>query len=141
MSFEVLADLNWLAVIVGAIVFYVLGAVWFAPQVLGRAWQRASGIVQPEGERPGAAFYIWPFITSLVSTIATAMIALLTGTDVFGDALALGIVVGIGYAAAVALVGGIFDPHKPQPQVWFAIFGGYQVIGLTVVATIVALWE
>jgi hypothetical protein len=26
-----LASLNWLAVIVGAVIYFVLGAVWFAP--------------------------------------------------------------------------------------------------------------
>ena len=63
------------------------------------------------------------------------------GTDSFGEAIVLALVVGIGYAAAVAFVGGIFDTHKPQPMVWFTIFSGYQVVGLMIVATIVALWD
>jgi hypothetical protein len=41
---------------------------------------------------------------------------------------------------AAAFVGGVFDPHKPQPLRWFAIFSGYQLVGLLIVATIVALW-
>jgi hypothetical protein len=76
----------------------------------------------------------------LLSTVATAMLAVATGTDTVGEAIVLGLVVGIGLAAAVAFVGGVFDPHKPQPLVWFAIFSGYQVVGLLIVATIVALW-
>jgi Protein of unknown function (DUF1761) len=141
MSFEVLGDLNWLAVIVAAIAFFGLGAIWYAPPVFGRAWQRSSGVEMPEGEQPGMAFYIGPFATCLLSTIATAMLAVVTATDTFGEAIVLALVVGLGYAAAVAFVGGIFDPHKPQPQVWFAIFSGYQVVGLIIVATIVALWD
>jgi Protein of unknown function (DUF1761) len=141
MSFDTLGDVNWLAVIVATIAFFALGAVWYAPPVFGRAWQRASGIVVPEGERPGAAFYIGPLLTCFLSTVATAMLALATATDTFAEAIVLGLVAGIGYAAAVAFVGGIFDPHKPQPRIWFAIFSGYQVVGLLVVATIVALWD
>jgi hypothetical protein len=141
MSFEVLGDLNWLAVIVAAIAFFGLGAIWYAPPVFGRAWQRSSGVEMPEGEQPGMAFYIGPFATCLLSTIATAMLAVVTATDTFGEAIVLALVVGLGYAAAVAFVGGIFDPHKPQPQVWFAIFSGYQMVGLIIVATIVALWD
>jgi hypothetical protein len=141
MSFDTLGDLNWLAVIVATIAFFAFGAVWYAPPILGRAWQRASGVEIREDQRPGVAFYVGPLVTCFLSTIATAMLALATSTDTFGEALVLGLVVGIGYAAAVAFVGGIFDPHKPQPQVWFAIFGGYQLVGLVIVATIVAIWD
>jgi hypothetical protein len=141
VTFGILGDLNWLAVIVATIAFFALGALWYAPPVLGRAWQRASGAEMPDSERPSIAFYIGPLVTCFLSTVATAMFALATATDTFGEAIVLGLVAGIGYCAAVAFVGGIFDPHKPQPQVWFAIFSGYQLVGLLVVATIVALWD
>lgn len=140
MSLDTLGELNWLAVIVAAIAFFALGAVWYAPPVFGRAWQRAAGAELPEGTRPGIAYYVGPLATCFLSTVATAMLALATGTDTFGEAIVLGLVVGIGLAAAVAFVGGVFDPHKPQPLLWFAIFSGYQLVGLLIVAAIVALW-
>jgi hypothetical protein len=140
MSLDILGELNWLAVIVAAIAFFALGAVWYAPPVFGRAWQQAAGAEVPEGTRPGIAYYVGPLATCLLSTVATAMLAVATGTDTVGEAVVLGLVVGVGVAAAVAFVGGVFDPHKPQPLRWFAIFGGYQVVGLLIVATIVALW-
>jgi len=141
MSLDVLGDLNWLAVIVAAIAFFALGALWYAPPVFGDIWVRSSGIEMPEGQQPGMAFYLGPLATCLLSTIATAMLAAATATDTFSEAIVLALVVGIGYAAAVAFVGGIFDTHKPQPMVWFAVFSGYQVVGLVLVATIVALWD
>jgi iron(III) transport system permease protein len=73
MSLDALGDLNWLAVIVAAVAFFGLGAIWYAPPVFGRAWARSAGVELPEGEQPGAAFYIGPFATCLVSTIATAL--------------------------------------------------------------------
>jgi ABC-type dipeptide/oligopeptide/nickel transport system permease subunit len=112
-SLDTLGELNWLAVILAAIAFLALGAVWYAPPVFGRAWQRAAGVETPEGTRPGIAYYIGPIATCLLSTVPTATLALATGTDTFGEAIVLGLVVGIGFAAAVAFVGGIFDPHQP----------------------------
>lgn len=35
MSFDVLGDLNWLAVVVAAIAYFALGALWYAPPVFG----------------------------------------------------------------------------------------------------------
>ncbi|MFN2387995.1 MAG: DUF1761 domain-containing protein [Actinomycetota bacterium] len=141
MSLDVLGELNWLAVIVATIAFFMLGAVWYAQPVFGRTWQRASGVEATAGERLGIAFYLGPLATCFLSTLATAILARATGADSFDEAIVLALVVGIGYAAAVAFVGGIFDPHKPEPKVWFAIFAGYQVVGLLLAATILALWD
>jgi hypothetical protein len=43
MSFDVLGQLNWPAVIVGTIIYFAIGAVWFTPMAFGRPWQRAIG--------------------------------------------------------------------------------------------------
>jgi hypothetical protein len=43
MSLEMIGQLNWLAVLAGAIIYYVLGAILYAPPVLGTAWQRSIG--------------------------------------------------------------------------------------------------
>jgi hypothetical protein len=58
MTFDVLGDLNWLAVIVATLAFFALGAAWYAPKVFGDVWMRAGGIQAPE--QPQAAFYIVP---------------------------------------------------------------------------------
>jgi hypothetical protein len=44
MSFDLLDDLDWLAVIVAAIAYFVIGAIWYAQPVFGRAWSAAAGI-------------------------------------------------------------------------------------------------
>ena len=140
MSFDVLGDLNWLAVIVAAVAYFALGGLWYAQAVFGKAWQRASGITVPDGQRPGAAFYIIPLITCFLSTLATAMIAASTGSSTVGDAIVLGLVVGVGYALALALLDAAFS-NRPQPGAYFAISGGYHLVGLVGVALIVTLWD
>ena len=80
-------------------------------------WQHAAGAELPEGTRPGNAYYVGPLATCLLSTVATAMLAVATGTDTVGEAVVLGLVVGVGLAAAVAFVGGVFDPHQIEVPV------------------------
>jgi hypothetical protein len=36
VSFDALGELNWLAVIVGAVIYFALGALWYSPMLLGR---------------------------------------------------------------------------------------------------------
>ena len=140
MSFDVIGELNWLAVIVATLAYFLLGAVWYARAVFGKAWQRSSGISVPEGQGPGAAFYIIPLITCFLMTLATAMIAATTGSSTVGDAIVLGLVVGVGYAASLSLLGAAFGNY-PEPRTYFAITAGYHLVGLVGVALIVTLWD
>lgn len=140
MSFDVLGDLNWLAVIVATLAYFLLGAIWYAQALFGRAWQAASGITVPEGQRPGPAFYIIPLLTCFLATLATAMIAATTGSSTVGDAIVLGLVVGVGYAAALTLLDATFS-NRPQPGAYFAIAAGYHLVGLVGVGLIVTLWD
>ncbi len=39
---EITLNINWLAVIVGAIVAFILGAIWYNPKVFGTKW--AEGV-------------------------------------------------------------------------------------------------
>jgi hypothetical protein len=140
MSFDVLSDLNWLAVIVAGIAYFAVGAIWYAPPVFGNAWQRSTGLGMPEGERPGPQYYYGPFLTCLLAAIAVGMIAKATGSDGVGDGIVLGLVAGIGIAGAVLAVTGLFDTKKPDPKVSTAISIGYHLVGLVVAGVIVSVW-
>jgi Protein of unknown function (DUF1761) len=138
MSFDVLGDLNWLAVIVAAIAYFALGAIWYAPPVFGDAWMRAGGIQAPE--QPQAAFYVVPFLTCLLASIVVGMLAFATGSDTLGEGIVLGLLTGVGIAFSALLVTGFFDPGKPQAMVWVAIVSGYHVVGLIIAAAILSAW-
>jgi hypothetical protein len=138
MSFDVLGDLNWLAVIVATIAYFALGALWYAPPVFGDLWMRSGGIQVPE--QPQAAFYIIPFLTCLLATIAVGMLAAATASDTAGEGIVLGLVTGVGIALTSLFVTGFFDPQKPQPMVWVAAVSGYHLVGLVIAGVILTIW-
>ena len=142
MTFDFLSDLNWLAVIVAALAYFAIGAVWYAPGVFGRRWAAAGGFDLPEaGNRPSPAIYLTPLIGSVLSAIALGMIAAASGTDTFEEGIVLGLVVAVGFAIPIALVTAQFETQKPKPMVWGAINGGYHVVGNMIAAIIVASWQ
>ena len=57
-----LAGINWLGVIIATVVYFGLGALWFAPQSpIGRAWVASSGYTSPgSGAMSTDLFYIVP---------------------------------------------------------------------------------
>jgi hypothetical protein len=140
MSFD-LSAINWLAVIVGAVIYFVLGALWYAPFLFGRAWQRSIGwdpVQKPPEMQP--ATYAIPAVAYLVMAIATALLANAIGSDDFGDGVVLGLVLGVGFATMHTLVDATFDPNKPQPWTWFAINASYHALGILIVAVLVSIW-
>jgi uncharacterized membrane protein YeaQ/YmgE (transglycosylase-associated protein family) len=142
VTFDVLGQLNWLAVIVGAVIYFALGALWYSPMLLGRQWQRSIGW-DPEATPPEMkpTTYIVPFIAYLVMAVAVGMIAAATESDTLTDGIVLGLVLGIGLSLMHTLVDATFDPNKPQPWNWFAINGGYHALGLLIVAVVVSAWQ
>ena len=140
MDIDVIGDMNWPAVIVAGVVFWGLGAGWYAERVFGRAWMQAMGWQPAANDRPNASMYLVPLGTCLLSAIAVGMLAEATGTDSIGEGILLGLVVGIGIAAAAIFVTGFFDPVKPKPMTHALINLGYQVAGLAAVGAIIGVW-
>jgi len=142
VTFDVLGQLNWLAVIVAGIIYYALGAVWYAAPVLGRTWQRSIGW-DPDKPAPGMSplAIAIPLVGYIVAAAATGMLAAATGSADVGGGLMLGLVIGVGYALTLMGVTAAFDPQKPQPWTWFAVAGGYHFVGLLIVAVVVSAWH
>lgn len=140
MSFDVLGDVNWLAILVAAIVWFILGALWYGP-LFQKAWIASTG-VDPgaSGERPGAAIYVFPLLAYLVATIALAMLAVATGSSTLGHGIILGLVVGVGFGVTLYAVEAVFG-QRPKPGTWFLISASYQLIGLVLASVIVTVWD
>jgi hypothetical protein len=142
MSFDTLGDVNWLAIIVAALIYFALGALWYSPVFLGKPWMRATGMETEETEGgPGPAIYIAPFLGYLISAIATGMLAVATGSTTVGDGVVLGLVVGLGYSAVLTGVTAVFSPKMPAPFTWFWITASYNLLGLVIAGILVAVWD
>lgn len=140
MSFDLLGDVNYLAVVVAALAWFAIGSVWYLPPVMGRAWMRSAGIEMPEGFRPNPLLFVGTLVAYLVTAVAAAMLARATGSDTFGQGMRLGIVTGVGFALTITAVGALYE-RKPEPGTWFAINGAFNFIGYIVVAVIVTVWD
>jgi uncharacterized membrane protein len=142
VTFDVLSDLNWLAVLVAALAYFAIGALWYAPPVFGKMWMAAGGMAMPEaGTRPSPAIYLTPLVGSVLSAIALGMLAKATDSETLQQGIALGLVVAIGFAVSITFVTAQFESEKPKPMVWAAITAGYHAVGILVAAIIVASWQ
>ena len=137
---EALAAVNWLAVVAATVALYVLGGLWYSPVLFGPRWRAGVGFVPPHGWKPGALLYLGPLLGCFVATLATALLVTIADAHSAKDGVMLGLIVGLGYAAAVAGVDATAPSH-PRPGTLALIVGAYWTIGLTMVAVILSAWR
>lgn len=95
---EVTSDVNWLAVIVGTIVSFLIGWLWYSPMLFGKKWAEGSGVeLGSASSMPIAAM-----ITQLVSTF---LLALLVGITAAQNALGTVILIVLTVTGFVVSVG------------------------------------
>ena len=136
-----LGGVNWLAVVIGTVVYFALGALWFAPATpLGRAWMKAAAYESPtSGTMSTNVFYVIPLVTCLVMVTALALLAKAVGVSDIGGGIVLGLLVGIGLELPLLITTAAFEFKKPQPFTWGLIDASYHVVGLTIAGAIIGL--
>jgi len=136
-----LGSVNWLAVGIATVIYFALGALWFAPVTpLGRAWMKAAAYESPTtGTMSTNVFYVIPVVTCLVMVTAIALLAAALGAEGIGEGVTLGLVVAIGFAVPLLLTTAAFEFQKPQPFTWGLIDASYHAVGLTIAGAIIGL--
>jgi hypothetical protein len=139
MILDFFGELNWLAVVVATIAWFAFSAIWYSIPPLSQAWAAAAG-VDPNAEDgpPLAVLFIPTLIGYFVTTVVIGLLVAATGTDNVGDAIALGVVLGIGFGMVGALVNQVYESKGNS---YFLINGLNAVVAYSIVAVILALWD
>lgn len=100
------SNIHWVAVLVSALVGIASGAIWFGPKTFYPAWWRAMG--HSDGENPGGnmnmgVIFGSTFAAQFVQAIAMALIVGSTKSPNMGKGALVGLVAGVGIAAASSL--------------------------------------
>jgi Protein of unknown function (DUF1761) len=101
---EITANVNWLAVIVGAVLSFLLGWLWYSPVLFGRKW--AAGVCAELGS--AAAM---PVGAMVAQAIGIFLLAWLFGITAANNAL-LTIILVVLTIAALNFSGGMFASKK-----------------------------
>lgn len=124
---EAFSHINWLAVFTASIAHFMLGAVWFTV-LFGKHYARALGIDDRPPQSPKLLFLVGPFICSGVTIATTAFLLRAIGITTYGEALLLGLIVGIGYLVAMT-VNIAINPLFPKPFYYSLINAPMFIIG------------
>jgi len=134
---EAAVAVNWLAVIVAAVVRFAIGAGWYTA-LFGARWRQLMGVpanAQPSGM--GQAM-LAGFIGDLVMAYILARFIGHYGATGLFDGVIVGFLAWLGFVATIML-GSMFYEKKPGELV--AINGGYQLITIVIMGAILTVWR
>ena len=97
---ELTNNVNWLAVVVGFAVSFVLGWLWYSPKLFGKTWAQGVGIeMNRTSNMPAGAM--------IAQALGTFMLAWIVGVTATNDAL-LTIVLVVFTFIVLQVAGGLF---------------------------------
>jgi hypothetical protein len=141
MDFNFLFHVNYAAVMVAAIIFFIIGAVWFSV-LFGTAWvqelQHHNIVIKEPSSQQMMIKMGLNFLKNLMLAFAVAGLVVLTGSTTVWSGLLLGALVGCG--VAVPAMADIFIWESRSLKL-FLIDASYQVIGIILAAIVLSVWR
>jgi hypothetical protein len=130
-------DVNWIAIIVAAIVPMVLGALWYSPVLFAEPWMRAVGRTREElGD--AALGYLISAVGAFLASYALARIMRWAEVDDVWNGALVGALVWVGFVATVLAVTTYFGG---RPRALWLINAGYQLVALVLMGAIHGAWD
>jgi hypothetical protein len=123
---------DWLATLVAAIAYWVIGAVWYG--ILGKRWMTAANLTKDRIDASSKIVYLYTFILELV--IVMAMSAMGANAMTTGDAIQFGLIIGLIFSAFTTWV---HYMYTLQSKDLYWIDAGYTTIASIVAAVILSM--
>lgn len=128
---------NYLAVVVAAIAYFVLGGVWYG-LLFNKAWMALehATVEQMRGPSPAVA-YIVSFLLELLIAYSLAQLCIWRNANTPGRGASVGVLVWIGFVGPIAAMTYMFEM---RPRALFAINEFYPLAGLVLMGAIIGGW-
>ncbi|MBA4137250.1 MAG: DUF1761 domain-containing protein [Opitutus sp.] len=129
---------NYLAILSAAAFAFVLGGIWYAPGVFGRAWMQECGFTEESLKKMGGMGRIFAgsFVLELIMAVNLAAFLGPKATLSFGTFA--GAAAGFGW---VALSFGVTYLFERRSLRLFFINAGYHAVTFTVMGAIIGAWR
>ena len=141
MESSFLSQVNWLAVIVAALAYFIIGSLWFAA-IFGKVWLQEVEKIGIRINKPTRGQMtqkmVQTFIGNWIIVLAVAYVVFVSGSVTWQTGLKIGLICGIGFAVAVMVVAYTWESRSYK---LIAIDAGYPLTGITIAAIILSVWR
>ena len=139
MDTSFFSELNWLHILVAAIAYFLLGAIWYSP-LFGKRWIAYQKIDMnvPEAKKGAATIMVFSFIIMFLTTIGLAVLVFRLELEEAMSGIKLGLFTGRLFSAAAISISYLY---VKKPLGLHLIDGLYHVLGQVIAAVILCIWR
>src|SRR5437762_13870586 len=139
MNTDSFSNINWLAVLVAAIAFFLLGALWYS-FLFRDAWIKASGVnVNDHNAKKGVgAMFLSSFVLIVITSVGVALFTARVGSGGWMTGLKVGLVAGICFCATSISNSYLYEK---RPLALHLINGFYNIVGCVIGGIIISVWK
>ncbi|MGH2711186.1 MAG: DUF1761 domain-containing protein [Actinomycetota bacterium] len=137
MIFDFVDSLNWLAILVASVAWFIYNAVYYSVPPISKAWQAAAKVTAQPGP-PLPAIMVASFIVYLVTSTFIGLLVAATGAVDLADGAVLGASLGVAFGAAGALINQMYEQKGGS---YWLINGISAVVSWAIVGGILAAWD
>jgi hypothetical protein len=133
------ADINYLAVLLGAIAAQPIGFLWYSPALFGGRWMELRGYTQEDVQDGGSIPYVVGVVAALAVAYGLARLADMTGAFDVGECIALAAFCWVSFTAIAVATQVAFS--RTQSVELFAIEAGYWLASFLTIGVIVGAFQ
>ncbi len=140
MNTEFLSHVNWLALLVAAVAYFLLGALWYSV-LFGKKWAQLVKVdtSNPELKKGMGGMMISTFVLILVVCFGLEVLVIkFNFLQEVPYGLKLGLLTGLAFATTAVSISYVYEN---RPTNLYLINNGYHVLGHMLAATILVLWR
>jgi hypothetical protein len=139
MDTSIFSNMDWLHILVAAIAYFMLGALWYSP-LFGKKWVAYQGINMndPNIKSGTGAIMTGSFIWMFIATIGLEILSERLGLLGAMSGIKLGLLTGICFSAMAISVTYLY---VKKPSGLHFIDCGYHILGQVIAAVILCVWE
>jgi len=129
---------NYLAVVVAAVVALVIGFIWYSPRVFGNRWMAYLGTTQAQLGNPGPTGIAVGVVASLLNAWVLAVLSLNLGGKTLTDGVLLGVLAWLGFMATITAAQISFEK---KPWGLWVLNNVHNLLVQVIMGAIVTAWR
>lgn len=135
-----MVDVNWIAIVIAAVVFNAIGFAWYSDSLFGKKWRKESGMSEADFKKGSTnmnRMFILMTVSSLIMAYVLAVVINVFEATTIAAGLTGAFWLWLGFVATTSLNSVIYEKKS---WMYFGINVSFQLVGMLTMGVILALW-
>lgn len=131
--------INYWAVLVAALAYMVVGALWYSQVLFGKSWMKGIGKTKEQIDADFSPLnFLWTLILSIIAAYGIARVLMWQGGATITDGVLVSLLVGVCFVFPAMATNDVFEA-RPRSLSMINIL--YHLASFVVIGIIIAAWR